>query len=101
MLNTAYKKFRRKKQKKSFLGILRRNTSSDTGNNPISSEDDRKEKMREALARLPSMQKEIITLYYFEELSLHEISENLNISEGTVKSRLFNARTLLKKLIEP
>ncbi|MBN1445391.1 MAG: sigma-70 family RNA polymerase sigma factor [Candidatus Omnitrophica bacterium] len=101
MMNTAYKKFRRKKRQKSFLNALGRNIRVETENDSPSFEDSRKEKVRGALARLPAMHREIITLYYLEELSLREISENLSISEGTVKSRLFNARTLMKRIIEP
>ncbi|MFE7083790.1 RNA polymerase sigma factor [Priestia megaterium] len=38
-----------------------------------------------------------IILYYFQELSIEEIGETLNIRQGTVKSRLFTARKILKK----
>lgn len=101
MMNTAYKKFRRKKRQKSFLNVLGRSICVKEEKDSPSFEDGRKEKARAALARLPAIHREIITLYYLEELSLAEISENLSISEGTVKSRLFNARTLMKKIIEP
>lgn len=101
MMNTAYKKFRRKKRQKSFFNVLGRNIRVETENGSPDSDDRRREKVRDALARLPAIHREIITLYYLEELSLAEISENLSISEGTVKSRLFNARTLMKKIIEP
>lgn len=41
-----------------------------------------------------------IYLYYMEELSIPEIAEALKIPKGTVKSRLFRARELLKKKLE-
>ena len=41
----------------------------------------------------------VIVLHYFQELSISEIALTLNIREGTVKSRLHNARKKLKKNI--
>ena len=35
-------------------------------------------------------------LYYFEDMSTKEISEMLNVAEGTVRSRLARAREKLK-----
>ena len=40
----------------------------------------------------------VLSLYYFEELSISEISTALNIPKGTVKSRLAGARKELKEL---
>lgn len=42
----------------------------------------------------------VIMLYYFNELSVKQISESLDISEGTVKSRLFYAKNDLTKGIK-
>lgn len=41
----------------------------------------------------------VIVLHYFQELSISEIALTLNIREGTVKSRLYNARKKLKKVV--
>lgn len=41
-----------------------------------------------------------VLLYYNAQLPLEKIAEILNCSEGTVKSRLFNARQKLKKKLE-
>nr|WP_283699434.1 sigma-70 family RNA polymerase sigma factor [Clostridium perfringens] len=38
-------------------------------------------------------------LYYFEDMSTKEISEMLNIAEGTVRSRLARAREKLRDFI--
>ena len=43
--------------------------------------------------------KETVMLYYFEEFSVKEIANILNIPEGTVKSRLSNARKELGKIL--
>lgn len=41
----------------------------------------------------------IVTLFYIEDLSVKEISRVLEVSEGTVKSRLFRARKQLSELL--
>lgn len=54
-----------------------------------------------AINDLKTIYKEVIILKYYTDLSYTEISETLNIPEKTVKSRLFDARNLLKqKLVE-
>ena len=41
----------------------------------------------------------ILTLYYFEERNYKEISEILDIPEGTIATHLFRAKNLLKDLV--
>ncbi|MFS0869098.1 sigma-70 family RNA polymerase sigma factor [Paenibacillus xylanilyticus] len=41
----------------------------------------------------------IVTLFYIEDMSVKDISNVLEVSEGTVKSRLFRARKQLSKLV--
>ena len=43
--------------------------------------------------------KETVMLYYFEDFSVKEIAKILNIPDGTVKSRLSNARKELEKIL--
>lgn len=43
---------------------------------------------------------EILQLYYFADLSYEEIAYQLNISIGTVKSRLSRAREYLREILE-
>ncbi|AXI01035.1 RNA polymerase subunit sigma [Sporosarcina sp. PTS2304] len=52
------------------------------------------------LAKLPSKYKEVLILYYYEELTMIEISEVLAIKHNTVKSRLLRGRNLLKDKLE-
>ncbi|MCU9614580.1 sigma-70 family RNA polymerase sigma factor [Caldibacillus lycopersici] len=49
---------------------------------------------------LPVKYQEVITLYYYEELSIEEISGILKINKNTVKTRLSRARMKLEKLME-
>ena len=51
----------------------------------------------DCIDKLPSEQKDCILMYYYDELSVSEIANKLSIPEGTVKSRLFKARSSLKK----
>ena len=50
-----------------------------------------------ALAELPIIEREAVTLFYLQELSLNEVAEALKVPVGTVKSRLFRARRLLRQ----
>jgi RNA polymerase sigma-70 factor (ECF subfamily) len=55
--------------------------------------------MREALTNLDAMDREILLLREFEQLSYAEIAELLNLPVNTVRSRLFRARTALRDLL--
>jgi RNA polymerase sigma-70 factor, ECF subfamily len=55
--------------------------------------------MREALRNLEAMDREILLLREFEQLSYTEIAELLNLPVNTVRSRLFRARTALRELL--
>lgn len=49
------------------------------------------------VARLPEKYRVIVHLFYFEDLSVKEISSLLGRKEATVKSHLYRAREILKK----
>ena len=46
---------------------------------------------------LPKKMKEVIILYEFEDYSYEKISQILKVPQGTVKSRINNARKILKE----
>ena len=50
-----------------------------------------------ALKRLPAEQRVAISLYFGEEMSVAEIATATGVPEGTVKSRLFAARKVLRE----
>jgi RNA polymerase sigma-70 factor, ECF subfamily len=52
----------------------------------------------ELIKRLEIKKQAVLNLYYFEQLTVSEISTALKIPKGTVKSRLANARKELKIL---
>ena len=58
---------------------------------------------RELLIAIKSLSEEhqvVLRLFYVEEYSLKDMSELLNLSVGTVKSRLFHARENLKQKLK-
>nr|WP_276515534.1 sigma-70 family RNA polymerase sigma factor [Tissierella carlieri] len=59
-----------------------------------------REILRRELFNLNALYREILILFYFEELAIKEISEILEEKEGTIKSRLSRGRVILKNAIE-
>jgi len=55
--------------------------------------------LREAVAKLERIDREILMLREFEELSYAEIAELLKLPVNTVRSRLFRARMALRELL--
>ena len=55
--------------------------------------------LRVHVAALPPLEREAITLFYLDELGLGDIADVLGVPVGTVKSRLFRARRLLREKI--
>jgi RNA polymerase sigma-70 factor (ECF subfamily) len=53
----------------------------------------------ECLAALPAIQREVVTLYYLQEKSVRDVSELLDLPEGTVKSHLHRARRALAGML--
>jgi len=57
--------------------------------------------VRRAVEKLTPMDREILLLREFEQLSYAEIADLLRLPLNTVRSRLFRARTALRELLEP
>jgi RNA polymerase sigma-70 factor (ECF subfamily) len=60
---------------------------------------DRVEELQTALDRLPAVEREVLVLFYLRELTLSQIADALEVPVGTVKSRLFRARRLLRQAL--
>ena len=56
--------------------------------------------LQDELARLPVTERDALALFYLKELTQTEMSEVLGIPIGTVKSRLFRARNILRSQLE-
>lgn len=55
------------------------------------------EKIREKIASLSKIYRDIIILYYYDSLTVKQIAQKLGIAEGTVTWRLSEGRNKLKK----
>lgn len=56
--------------------------------------------VRLAVMKLPDKFRIPVLLFYMEELPLADISEILKLPEGTVKSRIYRAKKILRKELE-
>jgi RNA polymerase sigma-70 factor (ECF subfamily) len=61
---------------------------------------DQHQLLREGLSKLSPAQRTVLHLAYFEGFSIREIAQVLEICAGTVKSRMANARRLLRHHLE-
>lgn len=68
---------------------------------PVEREDERLERMRDAIGELPAAQRETLLLKLRHDLSYVEIASVLDVPVGTVRSRLHNAVLALRATINP
>jgi RNA polymerase sigma-70 factor (ECF subfamily) len=57
--------------------------------------------VREAIERLPELQRQVLILFAEEEMSYAEIAAVMNTSIGTIKSRLHHAKLTLRRMVRP
>ena len=66
---------------------------------------EREEAIQRCISALPSEDSFLLTLYYFDDLSLDEISKIVGITANSIKVKLFRCRkklaTILKSQLEP
>lgn len=53
-----------------------------------------------ALETLPDEHRNVLDLYYWQELSIADMASRLGVPQGTIKSRLFTSRGLLRRALE-
>ncbi|WP_299336206.1 sigma-70 family RNA polymerase sigma factor [uncultured Psychroserpens sp.] len=70
--------------------------NTDSGND----DEQLKASLLQAVKALSEQQQMVVKLFYTESYSLKDISKTLDISVGTVKSRLFHAREKLKQILK-
>jgi RNA polymerase sigma-70 factor (ECF subfamily) len=59
-----------------------------------------KSRIHDAISRLPEKFHTAVVLSYFDELSLEEIAEIENCPVGTIKSRVFRGKQILRQILE-
>lgn len=57
------------------------------------------DKVREIIDKLKPRYREIVELFYMEQMSVDEISKRLDLPVATIKTRLFRARELLMQVL--
>jgi len=97
--NKAVAETRRRRDLALDEGIA--STIADPGEDPgVTLENkDRKRAIRRGLAKLSLEHRQAIDLVYYHEKSVTEVAHILNVPEGTVKSRMFEARKRLAPLV--
>ena len=75
---------------------------SDTGALPEAAalDAEARETLSRAVAALPDVYRETVTLHFFSELRYEEIAKLMGVSEGTVKSRMSRAKERLLDLLK-
>ena len=58
---------------------------------------ERKEQAAEVLAQLPEGCRQLFEMIFRDQIPYQEISRRLGVAEGTIKSRAWRCRDLLKK----
>lgn len=75
---------------------------SDMLNSPDAGSDRWAEKLslRETIEAMPLKYREVIVLYYYQDLTINEIAQVLGEPENTIKSKLMRGRRLLRHQLE-
>lgn len=63
-------------------------------------QEEQDDQLASAVMELPVNYREVIYLFYFEEMSIKEISVVTEVKENTIKTRLKRAKELLKERLE-
>lgn len=98
VVNTALDHYRKQKRQEEKIDSYQQLNINNTTVNNVLDQISVKELIR-LVNQLPSKAAMVLKLYAVEGYAHKEIAEKLNITEGTSKSQLHRARTLLKKLL--
>lgn len=78
-----------------WLRMMRKSEPIEKLMNLSASEQEQDTTVRDAVLRLPGKYREIIVLYYYQEMKIREIAQALRLPVNTVSTRLRRARALL------
>lgn len=83
---------------KLWNSVWKRKTEPLTESMPFETQEDTD--LNYELQQLPKKYREVIHLFYYEDMSLEEISRALNRKNSTVRTQLTRARTLLRNRLK-
>lgn len=63
-------------------------------------QNERREQITQALMQLPPEQREVLILHYMQGLSYEQIARLAGQTQGTIKSRAFRAKKILKNILK-
>ncbi len=109
-LNLCYDELRRQKRRRELLGGPEVETEDESAREPASdtpgpdtrtAELEEGELVRRAVMELPEIYRAVIVLRHYHDMKLAQISDVLEIPEGTVNSRMAEALVRLSRMLEP
>lgn len=83
--------------KKHFTSAWFRHRADLTEIAETASMDNTERELYESVLELPTKYRLVIHLFYYEELSISQISQILHVKENTIKSQLMRGRKMLKE----
>ena len=84
----------------SWFRVVSREVNLDELQIPARGPEDARSALAEEIMRLPRKYREVIVLYYYEDMKLAEIAKAIGVSAMTVSRRIDKARNLLKDLLK-
>lgn len=97
-INEKAKEKRRREQPSNFINMVQ--TLSEEGPQDILEKINLSSKVHNAINRLPEKFQTAVILSYFNELSIEEIAQIEGCPVGTVKSRVFRGKQILRQILE-
>ncbi len=98
-LRSSYRRIKPRRDRKVSLTYPAPDSRNDPASEAVAATERRR--VQNAILQLPAAIREVVVLYYLEELPVAEVAEALGISRENVKSRLHRGRKLLRsKLLD-
>lgn len=97
-INEKAKEKRRREHPSSFMNMVQ--TLSEEGPQDILEKSNLSSRVHNAINRLPEKFQTAVVLSYFDELSIEEIAQIEECPVGTVKSRVFRGKQILRQILE-
>lgn len=92
LVNTCYEQLRRQRRTVELSAV--EDTLTAPGQDPTESIS-----LWQAVLALPEPMRYVVTLFYYEDCTIAQTAQILNLSQGAVKTRLSRARDQLRKIL--